>query len=638
MRLIYFAFFVLYLSPAIAQDLAVKNIQEDMITNANAIVRYDNLEFEIKSKEETVTKRTWAITILNEKGEKAHGTFKTYYDKLSKIKDIECALYDLNGKEIRKLRRGDIRDIGLGYASDEVIDNRIKIASFDDKRYDYPYTVVFNYVEESKNSMFYPTWYPIRAENTSLEKATFTVLNPNSIPFRFKETNYNGNIESDVIIANTNKTWTAKSLKAYENESMSYENGQIGIVLAPAMFELDGKSGDLKSWESASNFYYRLNDGRQKLPSNSINKVKELTAGITDPVLIVKKVYEYMQSHTRYMSIQLGVGGWQTIPAEKVAMNGYGDCKALTNYTVALLHELGLKDACAALVRAGKSNRFPYTDFSRMDFNHVIACIPMKSDTIWLECTSQTNPFGYLGSFTGNRTALLIKPQGGELVKTKTYSPIQNLQKRLTEISVSDDGSATIMVNGTYMGLQQETRNSVLEQLNTEDQKKWLLEQVNLPNFELVSFSFDSQKESLPVINEKLEIVSRKFASKSGKRMFVKLNPISTFFPTPPKLENRVTDIYLNENIYSIMDIDSIVFHLPKDVEVEHLPKSAFFESEFGSYEVKYERNQDVLVVNRKVTMTGGTYPASKYNELYEFIKSINKADAARAVILLGET
>jgi hypothetical protein len=52
---------------------------------------------------------------------------------------------------------------------------------------------------------------------------------------------------------------------------------------------------------------------------------------------INKKALEFMlcSKKSRYVSIQVGIGGWKPILYTDVDRLGYGDCKALTNYTKA---------------------------------------------------------------------------------------------------------------------------------------------------------------------------------------------------------------------------------------------------------------------------------------------------------------
>src|SRR5205814_5085379 len=106
--------------------------------------------------------------------------------------------------------------------------------------------------------------------------------------------------------------------------------------------------------------------------------------------------------------------------------------------------------------------------------NHVIFSVPNEKDTLWLECTSQTNPFGYQGSFTEDRWALMITDSGGKLVRTLNYSPEQNQQSRNAEVILEPTGNAKAKISTTFTGIQYESGGlrSVLH--NTDDQKKWL--------------------------------------------------------------------------------------------------------------------------------------------------------------------
>ncbi|MDP4989490.1 MAG: DUF3857 domain-containing protein, partial [Polaribacter sp.] len=108
-----------------------------------------------------------------------------------------------------------------------------------------------------------------------------------------------------------------------------------------------------------------------------------------------------MQQKTRYISVQIGIGGWEPIAANLVDDVGYGDCKGLTNYTKALLD---VADVTAYYTVVYADDRIDVDkDFSSLQGNHVILNIPNNGKDVWLECTSQTMPFGFLGDFTDDR-------------------------------------------------------------------------------------------------------------------------------------------------------------------------------------------------------------------------------------------
>lgn len=637
MRILSIILFLFFFQASFGQELAVSAIPEELTKDVDAVVRYDNTFFEIASRELVKTQRSWAVTVFNEKGADRHATFQVSYSRLSDINDIECSLYDAEGNRLKNLKKKDIQDIGMGFQSDWVTDLRVKIAGFDDKNYAFPYTVVFSYEESSKNPMFYPTWEPLSGERMSVQESKLEVLTNSSIPYRFKEVNYNSKGTKGVLISSEFKKWKVTNIKAAEYESYSQNNDRCEVILAPMEFELDGQKGMMQSWASVAKFYSDFNADSRDLPLSTINKLKSLIAPSDSWETKVKKVYEYMQSHTRYMSIQLGVGGWKSMPAELVAEKGYGDCKALTNYMVAMLNQIGI-EAYPALINAGDNARLDHLDFPRMTFNHVIACVPSAKDTLWLECTSQDNPFGYLGDFTGNRESLIVKPRGGEIARTINYHSAANFQHRRAKVKLNEDGSAEMLIETNYGGLQQDSKAYRYKTFNENDRKDWLVHSIDIPNFELKSSQFQLKSNSIPELNEKLEVFSKKLASVSGKRVFLKLNLMTTFFSTPEKVEERRTELFLNPNTFAFEDSDTTIFDLPADIKIEYLPKPTVLESEFGNYYNSVERVGNQLVYVRKVTMNGGIYATNTYNSFQEFVRNVNRADAAKVVMVLGET
>ncbi len=115
------------------------------------------------------------------------------------------------------------------------------------------------------------------------------------------------------------------------------------LSITPTTFEVEGYKGEMNSWEALGKWQLLLNAGREELPAETQAKVRELVANIPSKEAKIKVLYEYMQSRTRYVGIQLGIGGWQPFPASKVDSKGYGDCKALSNYMKALLNVVGIE-------------------------------------------------------------------------------------------------------------------------------------------------------------------------------------------------------------------------------------------------------------------------------------------------------
>src|SRR5438105_11830585 len=130
---------------------------------------------------------------------------------------------------------------------------------------------------------------------------------------------------------------------------------------------------------------------------------------------------------------------------------------------VALLDEAGIK-ANYVLIRGGDDEEDIITDFPSNQFNHATVCVPFAKDTLWLECTSQTSPAGYIGDFTGNRHALMIDEKGGHIVATTKYEANDNKQIRTTSATIDETGKLTADINTRYTCIQQDIYHSMINE------------------------------------------------------------------------------------------------------------------------------------------------------------------------------
>src|SRR4051794_16199064 len=112
----------------------------------------------------------------------------------------------------------------------------------------------------------------------------------------------------------------------------------------------------MNTWNDFGKFIYELNKGRDQLPDAMVKKVQEMTANAATTQDKIRILYKYLQDNTRYVSIQLGIGGFQTMEAASVAKTGYSDCKGLSNYMYSLLKAAGIPSNYA-LVNSGDGDQ-----------------------------------------------------------------------------------------------------------------------------------------------------------------------------------------------------------------------------------------------------------------------------------------
>lgn len=607
----------------------VSAISEEMNTGMYAVIRENELRFEITSINSSVKYYRIAITILNAKA-KSYASKVIGYDKFTVIKSFKGAAYDATGNLIKKLKTSDIYDQSAYDGVSIYSDNRLKRADL--SQGSYPYTVEFEYEIEEKRLYGIPDFHLYTDDEIAIEKTQYSLIYPVDLKPRYKLFK----IKEPEVTKRDGKEelkWVFENIKPLKFEAFSPDFSETvpNIAAAPGKFEYDGYVGDMSTWESYGKWEAMLLKDRGNLPDNTKQKVRDLTKNLNSVEDKARVLYEYLQSKTRYVSISLGIGGLQPFDALVVDKNGYGDCKALSNYMVALLKEVGITSYYAS-VMAGEDASEVDVDFPSHQSNHVIVSVPNGKDTLWLECTSQTNPFGYQGTFTGNRKALLITEEGGKLVNTQSYPTEKNVAVRSADVYLDLNGNATASIKTTYSGIEYE-HNQLDFILNDQydNQKKWILRNTKIPSFDLVKFSFTNNKAKIPSAGVNLDLTLNRLASVSGKRLFLSPNLMNRSTYIPDKLEERRTDIVFK---WGSINADVITYHIPENMYPEFLPEPVKISSIFGDYEAGFQVEMGNIVYTRKLKVNNGRFPANSYKEFSDFYKNISKADNVKIVFL----
>jgi len=604
-------------------------IDPELTKNANAVVRNETIGIEVKAYNKMVYTNKRIITILNKAGNKKHGAIMGYDNKIN-IKKIEAVIYNEFGKEIKKIKKNDFVDVSAVDGGTLYSDSRIKYLDY--TPINYPYTIVFETEVEYNSTAFIPSWRPIEGFYVSTQNAEYKIINTSNVEIKVKATNFNSfNIEK-----HSNYHYTAKGLKAIKPESYSPSFREYTPYLRAALttFDMEGIKGVNNDWDDFGKWVYNdLTKNTQVLPQKVKDEIKTLTTNAETDIDKAKIIYEYMQNKTRYISVQVGIGGWKPMLASDVDRLGYGDCKGLSNYTKALLDEVGV-ESHYAIIYGGKGIRDFDKDFSVVQGNHAILGIPNNNDYIWLECTSQTVPFGYNANFTDDRDALVITPDGGKIVHTKIYKTSDNLQASKAVINLDSKGNVlaqiTIESSGTQYSYHEGLQNEILKDQELHYKADYW-DDIN--KLEIVSMAFDNNKDSI-VFTENVDVSVNKYALVTGGRMLFEPNMFNKISDAPPRYRNRKLPFEIERGF---TDIDEYKIILSNKLEVEAIQDDVLIENQFGIYSNTIKKTSDsTLLFKRTFILNKGTFNKEDYKAFRAFWLKVVKHDKSKAVIKLN--
>ncbi|RXJ44584.1 DUF3857 domain-containing protein [Gelidibacter gilvus] len=572
------------------------------------------------------------VTILNSSGNSKVNAYLGY-DKGISIKKMEARIFDAQGKEIKKIKRNDFEDVSAVDGGTLYSDSRVKYLRY--TPIDYPYTVLFETEVEYSYTAYIRRWKPIEGFATSTENSRYVFRYDASNELNKSETNF----ESFGVI-NQSKPgeihYEANNLKAivYEAYSPNLKDITPYAMLNLKNFSYEGYFGSSNDWEGLGKWMHeQLLLGRTRVSDKTKNEINALVAGLDDPLDKAKVVYQYVQNNTRYISVQEGIGGIQPIDALKVDEVKYGDCKGLSNYTKALLDLVGVESYYTRVFASPDNLVDINKDFVSFlgQSNHVILNLPYQGTNIWLECTSQTSPFGYSANFTDDRNVFVIRPDGGEVIRTKIYTAAENLLDTKANIVLTEDGDIEAKINlnsygtqyGHHVGIQYRTLKD--QTLHYKDYWSYI------HNVDILSMNYNNDKDTI-MFTENIELTAKKYASKTGDRLLLSPNFFNVLSNVPTRYRERKLPFEIERGFH---DMDEYVISIPENFEVEALQNDVLIENKFGKYNYSISKMDDhTLLFKRSFILNKGHYVNTDYEDFRNFYLEVVKQDQSRIILI----
>lgn len=601
--------------------------------DADALVTEDREVFTLSSATSGELSVSRTVVIQSKDGMDA-GQLVLFCDSFRKLVSFSGTVQSGTSKPV-KLKKGDL--FSMAYSSGLVDDDLTY--SYVPEAVHFPVTVHYEYKIAFHNGFAsFPGFFPVLEEKVAVQEAEYVVDVPEGYGVQYYATS-DFSYECKTEKGRDKHRWALEDFAPVALESMMPPTLELipYIYVSPQTINLSGFEGSQKDWKDLGQWVYRLQEGRQKLSDEEVERVRALTADCQTPLEKLQKLYAYLKERTRYVSIQLGIGGFRAFPASEVSRTGFGDCKGLSNYMKALLAAVGV-ESDYYIIHTDRARLLKnYASVGQM--NHAMLAVPMPQlkDTVWVECTNPSIPLGYRHSDAAGHDVLLVKEDGGEFVRIPSYADSLSKTRQLTDVTLYKDGSARINVRrelyldyvDSYIGFQE---------LQPLKQTQKLTSGLNVMPVEVtvnaIKDNFDQYsaqgRDYVPEMDIDYAYGTSVYGNLSGNRLFAPVNPTARSLKI--QKGKRLNELCL---LGPWCREEVITLHLPEGFKAEGLPKDVTLDSSYGSFLSTSSLSEDgkTIEIRQRISMHPFRVPAEEYPSYRDFARAVNRAYAATLVL-----
>ncbi len=391
-------------------------------------------------------------------------------------------------------------------------------------------------------------------------------------------------------------------------------------------------------WNDIARWYQRLSADRYTLTPELERRLEDVVAGARTRDDSLRAVHRWVAQDFRYVSLSLGIGGYQPRTPQAVLQTQYGDCKDKATLFIALVRRLGIRAYPVLLAGGGGVDRTLPTIYQ---FDHMIAAVERPGGGyVFTDLTSEFTPWTELPPSEQGEFALVVHPDGrGEEVTL----PLDSISANRTEIRIEGALSPGGVFTGRYTesrtGTEQYALRGAFNREFTASERMQLARALANSVFE------GAQGDSAEIFNGRdLTATPRVAVSLRSSRALQSAG--GTHILTLPlrayaapglvsELETRGPRRYpidVEAVIGPVEEVSELRVRLP-DGWRARLPQDVTAASVFGVYRAEYRQEGQELRVTRHMSGRRGTQPPEQIDALIAWLRDVARDDVRYLVL-----
>ncbi len=607
----------------------------------NAVVLLDDTTASLQQNGDIILSRRRVLRILRQQGS-GHAKLTIPFDKDQKITSLHAYSINAKGMEMEAKEK------------DAVEQSIVEGSLYEDTKYkvitapegDAGSVVAFEYDQRQRPYLLELVWHFQEREPVLLSRFTLNL----PAGWEYSEKWLHQVAVKPLKQSGQQTVWEMRDVSGVKHEYRMPSWNAVARRMSVHVFGagMQGKSN--RTWAEFGSWYSDLAKSRRDTTPQITSTVHDLTATTPDLEGKLSAIAGWMQHQIRYVSIQIGIGGFQPHAAGDIFRNRYGDCKDKATLMSTMLKEAGLESTYVivnAIDRSAVNPEAPSTGY----FNHAIVAIRLpgqefkgapaafadKEGRRWLlfDPTDEHLPIGHIeGSMQGSY-ALLVTSPGGELVRIPLANPENNYFNRSGKLTLAPDGSLSGEIIETSFGDNADGFRAIANTLPPTQMRKALEHRMN-EAFAGASLD-DIQIENLDRYDQELRVKykfkANSYAKTAGPLLLVRPRVLGRF---SDMLESKPRE-YAYEFDYVEGRKDEFEITLPPGFQADELPKPVKSEFAFATYNASTDLKDNVLRYKRTYEIRNPEVSLDQISDLGRLFHAITQDEKNSAILKKAE-
>jgi hypothetical protein len=253
---------------------------------------------------------------------------------------------------------------------------------------------------------------------------------------------------------------------------------------------------------------------------------------------------------------------------------------------------------------------------------------------LFFDPTDQLTPFGQIRGPLQDNYALLVTPDGGELVELPRQPSTMNGIRRTAKLTLDPAGTLKGDVREVRVGDRAESQRWALRTTTKDIDRIKPIENLlagSLSTFHITKASIVNLQQTDEPFGFNYSFDADNYAKSAGNLLLVRPRVIGT--KSRGLLETKEPRLFPIEFEGPVRDTDTFEITLPPGYEVDDLPPPVDADYSFASYHSKSEVNGNVISYTRAFEVKELSVPVSKADDLKKFYRIIASDERNTAVL-----